>query len=388
MKLRVLILIDWFLPGNKAGGPVKSIYSLIKLLNDKIDFYVITMNTDILSDKAYNVKSDEWTNYENIHVYYFSKEKFSVQKMITVIKDISPDVLYINSFWSFRFSIIPLFLIKFNLIKCPVVLAPRGMLEVGAMGIKSFKKKLFLFFSKILSLHKNVIFHSTSDGEKKSILHYYPFANVHSIQNLSYIPNNVFVSIEKKRKQLKLFFLSRISPIKNLDFAIHVLKKVGSTINDCIIEYDIYGNNEDKEYFKQCKELIKTLPLNIKVTYKGVVEFNEIPDIIGRYHFLFLPTKNENFGHAIVETLSCGRPVLISDCTPWNEINQWKCGYALPLDINQFTDAMNTMLMMENDEYQTMCELAQKFIYSKMNMNEIEKQYLKLFHYATEFQNN
>jgi glycosyltransferase involved in cell wall biosynthesis len=206
------------------------------------------------------------------------------------------------------------------------------------------------------------------------------------LSNLSYVDAD-FSNIDKKQGYLKLIYLSRVSPVKNLDFAIQTLSKVDSSKN-FLIEYDIYGNNEDKEYFKYCKELMKQLPSNIKVTYKGTLSFDEIPKVISLYHFLFLPTKNENFGHAIVETLSCGRPVLISNCTPWNEVNEYQCGYALPLDENIFAEKLYEILNMDNDTFQKMCVNAHSFINKKMDIEKIKTEYLNLFEYAAQFKNN
>ncbi|GAB4205417.1 MAG: hypothetical protein Fur0023_14240 [Bacteroidia bacterium] len=386
MKLKVLILIDWFLPGNKAGGPVKSIYSLIKSLGDKIDFYVITMNTDILSEKAYDVCINQWTIYDGINVYYFSKDNFSWKKLREVIRSLSPNVIYINSFWSYKFSILPLILKKLKLIRQPIILAPRGMLEEGAMSIKSLKKNIFLLVSNVLGLHRNIIIHATSDSEMMAVKKQLGKTVLFKISNLSYV-DGVFSKIDKQRENLKLIYLSRVSPVKNLDFAIKVLSKINS-IKNSTIEYDIYGNNEDKEYFKYCRELMKQLPPSIKVTYRGTLNFEDIPKVISQYHFLFLPTKNENFGHAIVETLSCGRPVLISNCTPWNEVNEWQCGYALPLDENKFVEKIKEMLEMNNPTFQKMCGNARDFIKEKMDVEKIKTEYLKMFEYAARSENN
>ncbi len=386
MKLKVLILIDWFLPGNRAGGPVKSIYSLVKALGDRIDFYIVTMNSDIASDRTYNVKANEWTKYEDINVYYFSKENFSARNLLRVIRSVSPSVIYINSFWSYKFSILPLVLKKLQLIRQPIVLAPRGMLEEGAMNIKSFKKNTFLFISGVLGLHKDIVIHATSEAEAVAVKKQLGKTELFKLSNLSYVDAD-FSNIDKKQGYLKLIYLSRVSPVKNLDFAIQTLSKVDSSKN-FLIEYDIYGNNEDKEYFKYCKELMKQLPSNIKVTYKGTLSFDEIPKVISQYHFLFLPTKNENFGHAIVETLSCGRPVLISNCTPWNEVNEYQCGYALPLDENIFAEKLHEILNMDNDTFQKMCVNAHSFINKKMDIEKIKTEYLNLFEYAAQFKNN
>lgn len=378
--------MDWFLPGDKAGGPVRSVYSLIKALQDKIEFYVMTMNTDIFSDKEYSLKANEWTDYDGMNVFYFSKDFFSANTFLKVISDVQAHVIYINSFWSFRFSILPLLLKKLNKISIPIILAPRGMLESGALNIKSFKKNLFLVVSKWIGLHKGILFHATSEDEKKAILKLFPNNPTVVISNLSFL-NHAFQEISKEKGILKLFYLSRICEVKNLHFAIQVLSKISIPVS-YKIEYHIYGNNEEKEYFRYCKELAKQLPPNIEYVYKGVLNFQEVSNTLYNYHALFLPTKNENFGHAIVETLSCGRPVIISNRTPWNDVNDFNCGYALDLKEEEFISVIHKMLEMENEEYQKMCVNAKTYIEQKLNKDFIVSEYLKLFEYAAKSTHN
>ncbi len=384
MSTKVLILIDWFLPGNKAGGPVKSIYSLVSELQDKaIDFYIITLNTDINSKKTYeNIISDSWTNYKGLKIFYFSKSKFTVSNIIQVTKSISPDVIYINSFWSFKFSILPLFLKKIFLLNIPIIIAPRGMLAEGSLAIKSLKKKLFLLLSKVMKLHKKVIFHVTSLPEQKAVSELYKNSKVFFIDNMTSIKIHK-EQVDKPENILKLIFLSRISPVKNLDYALKVLKELPMP-NNAKIEMDIYGNNEDTDYWKICKEQIKQMPENIIVKYKGILNFDEVGSTILKYHFLFLPTRNENFGHAIVETLLCGRPVIISNQTPWNSVHDF-CGFVCDLQQPScFQESILKALSMNNEKFVQFCENSTTFINQKLEIEKLRKEYLNMFSYARE----
>ena len=46
-KKKILIFIDWFLPGYKAGGPIQSVVNLINHLGHEYDFDVVTSNKDL-----------------------------------------------------------------------------------------------------------------------------------------------------------------------------------------------------------------------------------------------------------------------------------------------------------------------------------------------------
>lgn len=377
-KKNIVVLIDWFLPGNKAGGPVKSVYSMLTLLEAYFNFSVITTNNDLGSPKPYDgIELDIWTNYNGIPVYYFSKENLNADNLVRAINSCNPDLIYLNSFWSYNFSILPLRLKKAGKLNSKIVLAPRGMLGKGALSIKPLKKKIFLAFLKIIKLHSAIVFHAATQDEEKEIRVFFKDNEVRIAPNLNTTALVKQRSIKKEKGELKLFYLSRISRVKNLHFALEVLQSLKT---DALITYDIYGANEDEGYWNECKEIIKTLPPNIKVNYKGELSFDQVQPTILNYHFLFLPTLNENFGHSIAETLKSACPVIISTATPWTEVNQGDCGYAIQLtDKNAFCDTIIKAAALSGDEYQKISENCIKFMEVKLNMQNDIDLYTKLF---------
>jgi glycosyltransferase involved in cell wall biosynthesis len=63
-------------------------------------------------------------------------------------------------------------------------------------------------------------------------------------------------------------------------------------------------------------------------------------EILHKYDLFILPTLNENFGHSIVESLSVGTPVLISDNTPWRSSASYAIN-SVPLLSNSWIEALN-----------------------------------------------
>lgn len=378
IKKKIAILIDWYLPGNKAGGPVRSIYSLVNLLHDQFDFYIITTNFDLGSSDTYKgIAPDTWVKHNDTPVYYFSKEHLQNNSLAKVINDLDPDILYLNSFWSYYFSILPLRLKKQGKIRSKIVLAPRGMLGSGALSLKSFKKKLFIFISKLRGLHSDVVFHATTSLEEKEIKRFFPASQIIVASNLNSTPLIKDHGISKKPNELQLIFLSRITRVKNLHFALGILSELKF---NGTIRYDIYGLIEDAEYWEECKSIIQSLPSNIKVSYKGQLSFEQVPDILSHYHFLFLPTLNENFGHAIAECLLSGCPVIISDQTPWNAVTTDQCGYVISLvDREGFKKVILEALHLDEAGYKRMSENSLKFIGQKINPAQNITEYSRLF---------
>ena len=76
-KKRILVFIDWFLPGYKGGGPIQSVANLIQHLKDDFDFSVITRDTDYCETTPYKeIKSNQWNVLpDDTRVYYFSEDQ-------------------------------------------------------------------------------------------------------------------------------------------------------------------------------------------------------------------------------------------------------------------------------------------------------------------------
>ena len=290
-KPKILVFIDWFVPGYKAGGPIKSCYSLIQHLKSEFDFYVITRDTDYTEVKAYeSIESDKWVELEDgVSVLYFSNKKLSYSNLKREVELLDFDIAYINGIYSRYFSIFPLLILK--KMQVEKVVASRGMLAVGAISVSPFKKKLFLGVARMVDLYSNVVFHATNENETRDIENAVGAScKVIVAPNLSSTVND----FEKKQKRkeeglLKLVSVARISPEKNLSYCFDILTKVKGRVL-----FHIYGPIYNEEYWGACQEKIKNLPGNIEVEYKGIAESQEVLNVISGYDILFMPTLGEN----------------------------------------------------------------------------------------------
>lgn len=354
----IFVFVDWFVPGTNAGGPIRSVYSLVKLLSHEFNFKIFTRNTDHNSSTPYpGIVPNEWIRFsEGIDVYYCSHDnldKILIEKMLTTTLY---DKVYINSFYSKWFSIVPLQVLKKLGLQHRVVLAPRGMLGKGALQIKSLKKKAFITYAKLAGLHKGITWQASSENEKKDIQKVFGTkTQVKVAGNLSYIDQLPYTPKNKKPGELRLFFLSRLVPIKNLHTAIESL----AGINNMELTYDVYGPVEDELYYQKCLDLAKNLP-NISVNFKGVLHNEAIQQTLQNYHALLMPTLNENFGHSILESFCAGCPVIISDQTPWNGLEEKGVGYNVQVfgsqSVAQLQQAIKALGNMDGKTFNVMSQ--------------------------------
>ncbi|MEX0597100.1 MAG: glycosyltransferase [Candidatus Paceibacterota bacterium] len=332
-KKTILIFNNYYLPGYKAGGPIRSISNLVEWLGDKFNFKIITTDRDSFEEESYDgIKVNDWNRVGNADVYYLKKEDLSFGHLYKVLKETEYDAVYLNSFFNLWFSIIPLFILKYLIRFAPqkILLVPRGELSDGALDQKTFKKKLFLKVIRLFRLHNTIMWQATNNEEQKEIQHYFD-ASDNQIQIASNLPKKVepyeFKEIDKEVGELRIVFLSRISPKKNLDYALETLSKI---TNEKIV-FDIYGSISNQSYWDKCQSIIDQLPDDICIRYKGSIENKFVVKTLDQYHLFFLPTKGENFGHAIYESMLSGTPVLISDQTPWRKLEERGLGWDIDL---------------------------------------------------------
>jgi len=376
-KKSILVFVDWFYPGYLAGGPVQSIVPMVEYLNLEFDFWILTRDRDLNSESQYEgVEVNKWLVSElNCKVYYASPEMLGVKLIKNAIIESKCERAYINGIFSKYFSILPLQILKKKFANIPTIVAPRGMLGAGALSIKRTKKKGFLAYAKISGLYKNINWHAASMSELKDIAK--TFGNGNRAHMISNLPKKITKGngVKKESGTLLMYFSSRISPVKNLLFAIKVL----SLIKKSKVQLDLYGLMEDLSYWELCLKEISKLPPNITVNYLGTYNPKNESDVISKYHVLFLPSLNENYGHSIVESLLCGCSVLISDRTPWSDIQEFNAGYALSLsEPKTFASKIESLSEMDEESFLILRENATKYIEGKLNVSEILESYKTL----------
>ncbi len=348
---KILIFIDWYEPGYKAGGPIRSVKNLVDQLKGEVDFYIFTRDRDYQSDEAYiGLQTDQWVAVEpNIKVWYASPAKLNRRVIQQAINSAPFHRIYLNGIYSYKFSILPLLVMTIEQ-KEKTIVAPRGMLARSAIGVKVLKKSLFLGLARFMKLYNGVQFHATSLQEKKDIQDQLgQGVPVVIATNLSAKSGAAkLITAQKKAGELKLVNIARVSPEKNTLFAIKALKDLPSSIK---LELNIFGPVYDEDYWKECLQAIESLPSNISVTYKGNLPNEEVPDTLSTYHFFYLPSRGENFGHSILEALSAGIPVIISDQTPWKELKEKGIGFELPLSEEKFREAIITAAGFDHQEF-------------------------------------
>jgi glycosyltransferase involved in cell wall biosynthesis len=375
-RKKILISIDWFLPGTASGGPVRSYANLIAHLKDDFEFLIITRNTDFGSDEPYkDITPNTWIPFNPYtKVFYVSPENINQSYLKVLFQQIEFDVAYINGMYSRYFSILPVrFLKKLNK---PVIVSARGMLNPQAFSVKGKKKKVYLKLAKLLAIYKDVVFHATNADEAKCI------KNEIGHNTMVLIANNFPRKIDPNLKTkpvllqpIQLVSMARISVEKGTLKTLKALKVFGKPI-----VLDLYGPIYDVPYWEKCQEVIADLPDYIQVNYKGIVNSENVPRVLSAYDFFILLSEGENFGHAILEALSVGLPVFISDKTPWKNLTTQSLGWDINNNaISEIVEALNQAIDMPNTLYAQWSEACVTYAKSFTENPELLEQNKALF---------
>lgn len=370
---KILIITSGFFPAKKYGGPPVSVDNFCTLMKGEMDCYIVTKNHDLGEHIPLQGISKGWNDRGNVRVLYLSSSEFGYAAIDAVIEDIKPDYIYLQSLFS---SNVPMCLKLAKKHDIKTVLAPRGELCAGALK-KKFKKLPYIALLRMIGWLKGVTFQSTSDEETQAISKFLgaPKERIYLLTNIPSIPHMMPERSIKEKGIARLVFISRILWKKNLSTAISFLRDIKGNVL-----FDIYGPKEDEHYWKECEEAMKQLPSNVNVNYCGVLAHDEIHETFCKYDAFLFPTLSENYGHVIAESLVTRCIPIISDQTPWNDMNEYEAGWAISLsEEDAFVKALQNVVDMDEKAINVRRNNIDRYLQYKLQLDSLKQEYMNMF---------
>jgi glycosyltransferase involved in cell wall biosynthesis len=365
---QVLIFADYFSPGFRAGGPVKSIGGIVAALKDSYEIRIVTRIHDWRDSTPYeDVVPGRWTKVGDSSVMYVEPGMRGVRAIGRVLRSGSYELVFLQSLFSGVFTVWPLALRWLRgFPPVPILLAPRGELSPGALGLKAAKKRIYLLLARLVGLYRGVTWQASAEEEAHHIKSVFGSgATVRVCHNVGLLPDRG-PREARTSGPLRILFLSRIAPKKNLDFVIRVLARCERRVRLLIV-----GPIGDEWYFKKCERLASEAPPSVEIVWRGAVRTHETGDYYRSNDVLFLPTRGENFGWVIPEALSAGCPVLISDQTPWRGLLGANVGWDLPLSAEAaFVDAIRALCDMSPQDHTAMTACCRRWIAKELGVDD------------------
>ncbi len=198
----------------------------------------------------------------------------------------------------------------------PYMIWPHGSLDPFDLRKKRLLKKLLgpLFIRSYIKYSVKLCV--TASEEAKRLETY----GAHPKVEILPLPVNVDRDLGSREKfrakynfkddDFVFLFLSRINYKKGLDTLIYACHNIMGNHKDIFL---VLAGPDSNGYLERVESMISKLNLRDRVNYIGPLDLSEKADAFKGSDCFILPSKNENFGIAIVESLQYGLPVIISN---------------------------------------------------------------------------
>jgi len=326
---------------SEAGGPANTLYWLNKSIG-KNGGKSVVLSTKYGLPQGKIEKKEIYDEY-NINVDFVNHSLLDFFKIAQLRKIGLVDIVHFSSL----FFAPTIFLLVYAFwSKKGVIISPRGELYPAALGRKSLVKRIYLNGIKLFQ--KGITFHSTNYYETTLIKKYFPNA-----KSIVEVPN--YIDLPKRQivdKKDQILFLGRINPIKNIDVLIEAYAQLPDKTQE---KYKLVIAGEakldyERNYLIHLRQLIDRLNLtNIEIV-GGVYKVDK-EKLLAESYCTVLPSKSENFGNVVLESLAQGTPVIVSTGAPWNIIDKYEIGYWVDPSIEQFSIALHKLLNLDECTY-------------------------------------
>jgi len=191
-----------------------------------------------------------------------------------------------------------------------------------------------------------------------------------------YIPSGVDTQLftpGEKNKKLSIIFVSSSlgDRRKGAGFLSEIFKKLNQFLKEKNTFVDIYFAGERDTSFP--------LFSNINYIFLGKLKEKQLAEYYSRTHLLILPTLADNLPNTILESLSCGTPVVCFDVGGCKDVVlHLKTGYLVkPFNIDDFVFGIINLLF-DSQKLELLSKKGRKLIIEKFNLINQGKQYLQL----------
>ena len=312
--------------------------------------------------------------YQTRLVYYRDLIGTKKLDLIFLIKNF--DIIHYFGGWNFFHIKVMFYSIIY---KKNFIISPMGIFEDWSLTQKKIKKKIALYFYQTFFLNRANTIHVTSDREKKNLQKITINKNIRVIPHCIRDVNIVNKTIFKNHKKKAIFF-SRLHKKKGIIELINAWVN----INNKEWELHIYGPD-----FDDIKAKIQKITKNNKsiTLFEPVFEENEKKNILLDYDLSILPTRSENFGYAILESLQFGLPMLTTNKTPWNNIKDENAGWIIDSSLLKLEDTLREILLLQKKDFEEKSKNAIK-LSRNYSFNNLKDKYFLLYEEVNKTEKN
>ena len=342
----------------RLGGPSRSVPILARgLANKGILTTLLTckteqMNVHLLDNSTVDLKIID----ANVNVKCFEKD----------ILDAKYDLIHLQNLWMPLYHKMARIARKHNI---PYIMTPRGCLEPWCMKQKRIKKLVAFHLYQKRDLQQAACILATSKMEADNI------RALGITSPRAIIPNGIDISEYKCRTsedkthvKKQILFLSRIHEKKGIEFLINAWEQLRAKYPTWNV---VIAGNGEESYIHRLNEIIKSKSLRDCVEIIPPVFGEDKRRLYCESSLFVLPSYSENFGMVIAEAMSCGVPVITTNGTPWQELNEIKLGWCIDLSLEKLITSISKAIELGQDSLFRMGQECSKHIRDTYQYTEV-----------------
>lgn len=321
--LKIAHITPSFYPAVAYGGPIRSTLQLNQsLARAGCDVRVLTTNAGG-KDATVDVDTRAPVLFEpRLSVRYMKRllPHSVAPSLLTAIPEFVDwaDVVHLTGIYNF--TSFPTLAVAKRMHK-PLVWSPRGGLQRWAQSPRRGAKAAFEWVSERL-LPEVTLLHVTSEAEAAD-----SSARIHAY-GTRIVPNGVFVPDEPPThvpsSELRVLFLGRLNTIKAIEHLIDACAKLYAD-SACPFRLSLAGAGTP-DYEAALRKRVQERGLGGVTQFLGNVPDADKEALFASHDVLVLPSFKENFGMVVAEALAYGLPVIASQGTPWQVVEERSCG--------------------------------------------------------------
>jgi glycosyltransferase involved in cell wall biosynthesis len=351
--------------GQKCGGTSTCTYELIKGLQ------TLGSETEVLS---FEPDKDDRLAGEDIVIHTISKSDVPFlysNAYKRFLNTTSYQIYHTNGLWQYPAYITSKVAQKK---KSPYIISPHGMLYPQALKRSTWQKQIMLTLSLKKDLNKAAAVHATCMEEMQHL-------RALGVKSpIAVIPNPVHITTEfinpvAAKDQLRIGYLGRVHPRKNIERLIYAWDKLGKKVANC--ELIIIGAGD--EIYHQFLKNESTRSNLGNVIFTGFLSGMEKDRALESLSYLVVPSDFENFGMIVPEALIKGIPVIASKGTPWEELNTHHCGWWVDNDVDTLAATLEVAMDTPEEKRQEMGRNGQKLVKDHYSTEVIAKKMIRLY---------
>ncbi len=335
---RFFVVVVHYIPSLAVftGGVAAYLSVLSAELGKLVELHIAT---------SYNEEKEVQINNAIIHrVSKGVRCYFSAKKLLSYLR---PDVVHINGCWQPQLLF---FQRAAQSLRIPVVLSPHGMLEPWIVKRHYWTRKwpAIQLYQRGLVKRADYL-HATADTEKDNLLRLGWNARITIIPNAVNIEELPLKDNWKIKR--RIVFMSRLHVKKGLELLFEALSHLKPDLDS--YEVIIAGEGEP-DYVETLKKAAISFGLSEVVKFVGGVYGAEKVCLLQSADFFVLPTYSENFGIVVAEALACGTPVITTHGTPWKELEEYACGWYIPVGVNALKKTLREAISVTEETIERM----------------------------------